>query len=54
VNRRRLELLQSRRERRWSWDDVVVVDDTLLPKTGGRCLVRGKLWDHNSGSLVQA
>jgi hypothetical protein len=54
VNRRRLELLQSTRETRWSWDGVVTIDDTLLPKTGGKMPGAGKLWDHNSGSYVHA
>ena len=54
VNRRRLELLQSTRETRWSWDGVVAIDDTLLPKTGRKIPGAGKLWDHNSGSYVHA
>ena len=54
VNGRRLELLQSTRATRWSWDGVVAIDDTLLPKTGRKMPGAGKLWDHNSGSYVHA
>jgi hypothetical protein len=38
LNLRRLEMLQSMKEMRWQREGVVVIDDTLLPKTGGRFL----------------
>jgi len=45
INRRRLELLQSKRETRWRWKGEVAMDDTLLPKTGRKMLGVGKLYD---------
>ena len=54
VNRRRLQLLQSKRETRWRWDGVVAIDDTLLPKTVRRMPGAGKLYDHSSGRFMHA
>ena len=54
LNRRRLQLLQSKRETRWRWDGVVAIDDTLLPKTGRKMPGAGKLYDHSSARYVHA
>mgnify|MGYP005861100799 CR=1 FL=1 len=40
------------RETRWRRNGVVAIDDTLLPKTGEGIPGAGKLWDHNSNSIV--
>ena len=54
LNVRRLSLLQTEEATRWSRDDVVAIDDTLLPKTGKKMPGAGKLYDHSSGRYVHA
>ena len=42
------------RETRWRRESVIVLDDTLLPKTGKKIPGAGELWDHNSNSYAHA
>jgi len=54
LNLRRIKLLQDDPEMRWHNKGVVLIDDSLIEKTGKLIPGAGRLYDHNSNSFVHA
>lgn len=54
LNLRRIKLLQEDPMMRWHDKGVVLIDDSLIEKTGKFIPGAGRLYDHNSNSFVHA
>lgn len=52
INMERLEELQKHNETRWSKYGIIIIDDTIMEKTGKDIPYVGKLYDHSEGRFV--
>ena len=54
LNQKRIKMLQDDSDMRWHSKGVVVLDDTLVDKSGKLIPGAGKFYDHNTSSFVHA